>query len=213
MKGENALLVLGGSPPSDELLFWRHEEADLSVAVDAGFLAFRNAGICPDLLIGDMDSSGFGEELASEYPGLRVIRLPDQDSTDFEKALGWLNRETVTRDLIILGGLGGRSDHFLSNLMASCQVDPAVKLTFDGNEEWIGRVTPKCPLQLAGRAGSTLSLLALLPCEGVATSGLRCELNGSLLSPEGKVSQSNEAVSDQVTISCESGNLFVILQK
>lgn len=66
MKGENALLVLGGSPPSDELLFWRHEEADLSVAVDAGFLAFRNAGICPDLLIGDMDSSGFGEELASE---------------------------------------------------------------------------------------------------------------------------------------------------
>ena len=56
MSVQKILLVLGGDPPSEDLLRWRIEESDLSVAVDSGWLAFRHAGLIPDILIGDMDS-------------------------------------------------------------------------------------------------------------------------------------------------------------
>ena len=212
MKGDKTLLVLGGSPPSDELLAWRFEEADHSVAVDSGILAFRHAGLEPELLIGDMDSCGLDETL-KEGGAFRVINSSDQDTTDFQKALNWVSSETETSEIVILGGLGKRSDHFLSNLMISSGFDQSVDVTFDGNEEWIRRVTFETPLRLVGRNGVSLSLLPLTPCARVETSGLKWNLQGDDLGIGRKISQSNEAVSDLVTVSCESGNLFVILQK
>ena len=53
---ETILMVLAGTSPSIELLSWRMEEADYSIAVDGGFLSFRQADLLPNLLIGDLDS-------------------------------------------------------------------------------------------------------------------------------------------------------------
>ena len=212
MNEETTLFVLGGSPPSDELLAWRYEEADHRVAVDSGFLAFRNAELKPDVLIGDMDSCGLDESLEPDA-SLRMIKLSDQDTTDFEKALEWMRKETRTMKLIILGGLGGRSDHFLSNLMSSCCQEPAFEITFDDEKEWVRRVTGQSPLRLVGRNGAHVSLLPLTPCSKVSTTGLKWNLEEQDLSHYEGSSQSNLAVSDSVTVSCSSGNLFVILQK
>ena len=212
MNGEKTLLVLGGSPPSEEMLAWRFEDADHAVAVDSGILAFREAGFEPELLIGDMDSCGLDETLQQES-AYRVVNSSEQDTTDFQKALNWVFSETETSELVILGGLGKRTDHFISNIMISCGIDQSVGVIFDGNQEWIRRVTRETPLDLAGRKGVALSLLPMTPCAGVETSGLRWNLQGDGLSIGQKISQSNEAVSDSVTVSCASGNLFVILQK
>ena len=212
MKGGRTLLVLGGSPPSEELLSWRFEEADHAVAVDSGILAFRQAGLEPELLIGDMDSCGLDPAVV-QGDSFRVIHSSDQETTDFQKALNWVFQETETSEIVILGGLGKRSDHFLSNLMISCACDPTIGITFDGNEEWIRRVTSETPLDLVGRNGASVSLLPLVACEGVKSSGLKWNLHGDELRIGRKTSQSNEAVSDLVTVSCESGNLFVFVQK
>jgi thiamine pyrophosphokinase len=212
MKGDRTLLVLGGSPPSDELLTWRFEEADHAVAVDSGILAFRHAGLEPELLLGDMDSCGI-DETWQQGSSLRVIKSSEPDTTDFEKALNWVSTETETSGMVILGGLGKRSDHFLSNVMISCGFDQSVDITFDGSDEWIRRVTFETPLRLVGRNGVTLSLLPLTPCSKVQTTGLKWNLQEDDLGIGQKISQSNVAVSELVTVSCESGNLFVILQK
>jgi len=213
MNGERTLLVLGGSPPSDELLSWRYEEADHAVAVDSGFLAFRHAGLDPEVLIGDMDSCGSDKTWGEENTALRVIKSADQDTTDFEKALEWVRKETETAELIILGGLGGRSDHLLSNLLIACSHDPAVEITFDDEREWIRRVTRETPLRLVGRNNAKVSLLPLTPCSKVSTTGLKWDLEDVSLAYDKGMSQSNLAASDLVTISCDSGNLFTILQK
>jgi len=212
MNEETTLFVLGGSPPSDELLAWRYEEADHRVAVDSGFLAFRNAELKPDVLIGDMDSCGLDESREPEA-SLRKIKLSDQDTTDFEKALEWVGKETRTGKLVILGGLGGRSDHFLSNLLTACRQEPAFEITFDDEKEWVRRVTGQAPLRLVGRNRTHVSLLPLTPCSKVSTTGLKWNLEEQDLSHYEGSSQSNLAVSDLVTVSCSSGNLFVILQK
>ena len=54
---------------------------------------------------------------------------------------------------------------------------------------------------------------ALIACEGVESSGLKWNLHGDELRIGRKTSQSNEAVSDLVTVSCESGNLFRVCTK
>jgi thiamine pyrophosphokinase len=214
MNGEQqTLLVLGGTPPSDELLSWRHEESDHAVAVDSGFLAFRHADLYPEVLIGDMDSCGFDEKWEEENPSLRIIKLSDQNTTDFEKALEWVRTETRTKNLVILGGLGGRSDHFISNLLTACSHDPAVEITFDDEKEWVRRVTRETPMRLVGRNNAKISLLPLTPCSKVSTTGLKWNLEGVGLAYDQGTSQSNLVVSDLVEVSCGAGNLFVILQK
>ena len=62
------LLTLAGHAPSVELLQWRAEEAELSVAVDGGWLAHRHAGMEPDVILGDFDSCGDLSEIEKVFP-------------------------------------------------------------------------------------------------------------------------------------------------
>ncbi len=207
------LLVLNGSPPSEDLLQWRVRDADFVVAVDGGWYAMRHADLIPDALIGDFDSCPEFDRITSEYPRLKVEFSDDQNTTDFQKAIDWIKSIGKLDKLIILGGLGKRSDHFLSNLITSMKVDVACSVIFDDDHEWIQRVTPRTPLRLSGRCGATISLFALEVCPQVTSSGLRWNLQCEELSPHSGFSQSNLCASDQVEVSCSEGSLFVIVPK
>ena len=206
-------MVLAGQPPSDELITWRMEEADYSIAVDGGYLCFRQAGLVPDTLIGDLDSLSEEEHPGSEFPQLKVVHLHDQDTTDFEKALHWIKHNTKTKNLIILGGLGKRTDHLMTNLLVASVADQSLEITFDDDQEWMRRVTPSCPLSLHGRKGANLSILPLFESSGVTTKGLQWELNSENIGGSKIVGQSNRCKSDLVEIKCETGNFFVFLEK
>jgi thiamine pyrophosphokinase len=211
--GETCLLVLAGQPPSDALITWRIEDADYSIAVDGGYLCFRQAGLAPDTLIGDLDSLSDEENPWSEFPELKVVHLHEQDSTDFEKALNWIQINTNTKKLIILGGLGKRTDHLTTNLLVASVADQSLEITFDDDQEWMRRVTPSCPLSLHGREGANLSILPLCESSGVTTKGLQWELNSENIGGSKIVGQSNRCKSDLVEIKCETGNFFVFLEK
>ena len=211
--GGTCLLVLAGQPPSDELITWRVEEADYSIAVDGGYLCFRQAGLVPDTLIGDLDSLSEEEHPGSEFLQLKVVHLHDQDTTDFEKALHWIKHNTKTKNLIILGGLGKRTDHLMTNLLVASVADQSLEITFDDDKEWMRRVTPSCPLSLHGRKGANLSILPLCESSGVTTKGLQWELNSENIGGSKIVGQSNRCKSDLVEIKCETGNFFVFLEK
>lgn len=213
MRGEKTLLVLAGNPPSQELIKWRFDDCDFSVAVDGGWHSFENAGLLPDVLIGDGDSFCNYEEVSRINPTVQVHKIQDQETTDLEKSLQWLESNTQTNEIVILGGLGNSSDHFLSNLMTACRVNLRWSLTFDDQEEWIRRITSHIPLELRGRAGSRLSLSPLTVCEGVYTEGLQWNLNGESLSAMDKFSQSNFCANETVKVSLVSGVLYAILAK
>ena len=207
------MLVLAGDPPSDDLLLWRMEEADVSIAVDSGFLSFQKVKKIPDVLIGDLDSLPDSDLVGSEFPDLQVLRLMDQDTTDFEKAINWIVQKTKIKKLIVLGGLGKRTDHLITNLLLASVADEALQITFDDNHEWIRRVTPECPFSVKGRKGSILSILPLRECTGVETKGLKWDLQREQIGGDKIIGQSNECLSDSVRISCESGSFFVFLEK
>jgi thiamine pyrophosphokinase len=206
-------MVLGGNPPSDDLLTWRLEDADRSIAVDGGFLSFMHTDHLPDVLIGDLDSVTELDTLEFKYPELLVVRIDDQGTTDFQKALVWVKENSQTSHLIVLGALGKRTDHLITNLMIALTADESLEITFDDDQEWIRRVTPVCPLLLHGRKGDGLSLLFIKECSGVETTGLKWNLKEDCLDHNQIIGQSNLCESDSVEIRCTAGSFFVFLEK
>lgn len=80
------------------------------IAADAGLKNLNDAGILPDLIVGDFDSLG-------EIPqGDNIIaREPEKDDTDMMLAV----KEALARGaekIIIYGGMGGRLDHEYANI-------------------------------------------------------------------------------------------------
>ena len=207
------LLTLAGHAPSAELLQWHSEEAELSVAVDGGCLAYRYAEIEPDVILGDFDSCGDLSEIEKVFPRSALHHLSDQNHTDFEKALGWIKQMGEPKKLVILGGLGKRMDHTLSNLMIAGRVDSRVEIIFDEVHEYVSRVTAETPVHLKGRSGSNLSILPLGECEGVQSSGLEWELENLSFSWDRMISQSNRCLTDDVSVNCETGVLYGFVPK
>ena len=202
------VVVLGGDPPSSILLEWRMQWADFSIAADAGMKAFAEAGLEPDLLIGDMDSFDLGEaSLVCE-----VDRIQNQNRTDFQKALARPEVQTAD-EMVILGGTGGRSDHFLNNLLIAVGLPAGMKVLFDAEREIIHRVTPEQPLALEGLVGQTISLVPMGPCDGVTAIGLRWPLSEVAMGPGESLSQSNLAEAEEIGVRLRSGILYVVVLK
>ena len=213
MSDSTVLVTLAGHAPSAELLQWRAEEAEISIAVDGGWLAHRHAGVEPDLILGDFDSCGDLQEVEKLFPRSVIERKTDQNQTDFQKALAWLEQRGLPGRLVILGGLGKRTDHCLSNLMIAGRVDPTVEITFDDEHEWVRRITPSIPLVLSGRTGAPISLLPVGEVQEVSSSGLQWELSDSDFSWDKLISQSNRCSKDEVKVSCRSGVLYAFVSK
>ena len=204
------LIVLAGEPPDETLLSWRAEEADYVIAADGGMKPLLHAGIQPDLLVGDFDSF---DPTTSSSVSCEVIREEEQDSTDLEKALRHLPGDKPPNEIVLLGATGGRSDHFLTNVLMASGLPEEVDVMLDAKEEFIRRVTPARPVILVGIRGQTVSLVPLVACEGVTTKGLHWELDDATMGVGVLLGQSNEAVSDDVRIDLAIGSLLVITPK
>ena len=125
----------------------------------------------------------------------------------------WLEHRGLPGRVVILGGLGKRTDHCLSNLMITARVDPSVEIIFDDEHEWGRRITPACPLVLSGRADTPISLLPIGEVGEVNSSGLRWELSDADFSWDKLISQSNRCYKDEVKVSCQSGVLYAFVSK
>jgi thiamine pyrophosphokinase len=200
----NILIFLGGEKPSPELSEIAARRAARIIAADSGFDATRETGIRPDVVTGDFDS-------ISEIPasGCAVIPAPEQDATDFQKALRQVPPETSSIE--ILGGTGLRSDHFLTNLLIAAGLDPAIALVFHDDTQSIYRITPNLPFSMELRPGTTLSLIPFASCDKVTTSGLHWDLDGASMGPDGQLGQSNRVDQPRVAIDLLEGTLFAVV--
>lgn len=199
------LIILGGLPPSPELTRQTFARADQVIAADSGYHPLRDCGLAPDLLVGDFDS-------LLDHPEncpFEVIHAPEHTATDFEKALRYLPGNTD--ELIILGGTGLRSDHFLTNLLIAASISPNFIVRFLDDLQSIQRGTPECPVRGHIREGSIVSIIPFTSCKGVSTEGLHWNLQNSPMSAKRQLSQSNIADNNDVTITLKEGVLYFIV--
>lgn len=109
---DKALLFINGDAPKS---FPDLEQYGLIACTDGAFHYLKNLDFPLeklDFISGDFDShSGADENIYEE----KFIYTPDQNSTDFYKALEIILQKSFT-NIDVFGGSGGEQDHFLGNL-------------------------------------------------------------------------------------------------
>ena len=160
-----------------------------------------------DFISGDFDShTGSDENLYHE----KFIYTPDQEFTDFQKALDILKGKDVKK-VDVYGGSGGEQDHFLGNLHVAFLFRKELEVTFF-DEFSTYFFIPK-NFELNNIAGRMISLLPFPKVENLATSGLNWELKNEELDLTKRVGTRNFAKENTVKISYTKGDLLIFIGK
>jgi len=145
------ILFTGGFGPDSALAERFIARYDIAIAADSGLEAAERAGIVPDLIVGDMDSLK-DPAILDKYSPDRIRVWPhDKDYTDTEIALAAFAERGVD-EVVLVGGTGGRIDHFL-----------ALRSIFD---------RPYCPALWLGDTSLVAAAGTALPSRGLRIRGL-----------------------------------------
>lgn len=194
------IMIVGGSTVDRSDLNKSLTIAPIVVAADGGARHLMADGPVPAAVIGDFDS--LPDDARARFRD-QLHQVVEQDTTDFEKVL-----DRVSAPLIIgLGFLGGRVDHNFAALNLLARRDDPVILF--GEQDIVMRLPADFHVTLPKGA-----LLALLPMGAaqVWTTGLKWDLQGSDLAPDGAISSSNQVVGPEVRIKA-TGPVLLSLAK
>jgi thiamine pyrophosphokinase len=205
-----ALVFAGGDPPSAASMH-HLPPADLVIAADSGVEHALALGCAVDLVVGDFDSADPAAVDAAVAGGAALERHPEaKDATDLELALV-AARDRDARDVVVIGGAGGRLDHFLANLLllASPLLADVGITARVGNADL---TVVRDAVELHGSPGDLCSLLALGgPATGVVTDGLRFPLDRETLLPGSTRGISNELLEPSARVTVAGGVLLAVL--
>ena len=166
-------LLLGGALAPTPRLHDQLREVR-TIAADGGMEYAAALGLTPELWVGDFDSAS--PELEAAYRSTpREVHPTDKSRTDGEIAVDSALAAGAT-DLIIVGGLGGQTDHALGNmaLLLALAGRGVPAFATSGREEAYPLTPGRFDIDLA--PGSRLSVIALSPLFGLDISGVRWPL-------------------------------------
>ena len=135
--------------------FPKPEKDDLIIAADAGYLNVQKAGLRPDVIIGDFDSS---EKPNTDTP---IETFPIlKDDTDTMLAIKYGLNSGYKR-FAIYGGLGGeRTDHTIANIQSLAYIVDHGGEGFLVGENETFTLIRNSSITLHSEKGKTLSVFA-----------------------------------------------------
>ena len=188
---DRPLAIVGGGTNDSALL---RELASRNVALvgaDGGANAIGAAGLVPEAILGDLDSI---EDRSGWEQRTRVIHIPEQITTDFQKAL-YSTSAPVT---LALGMTGKRLDHTLAALSALHEVAARRRVILVDETDVALAVSGSFSFDAAPR--ERISVHPLVPIIFERTEGLFYPMNDLLLDPAGRLGTSNEGTGGRVQI-------------
>ena len=192
-------LLLNGEPPNKIPDLTNY---NLICATDGAYQFLENKNIIPNFISGDFDST-------RTFPkNIEVIKTPDQDFTDFDKILQILFDRNFTT-IHVFGASGQEQDHFLGNLHTAIQWKGKLKLTFFDNHSsyFLADKTTK----ISNCKGKVISLIPVPIVTGIVTNGLQYSLNKEELSFGKRIGTRNIATENEISISFDTGDLFIFV--
>jgi thiamine pyrophosphokinase len=186
-------------------------EADLVIAVDGGGSVCLEAGVRPDVVVGDFDSLPHAHLDSLRGLGARIQAHPaDKDASDLDLAIAEARRRGAA-SLIVTAASSGRLDHTLAVLGAlSAASDLRAHLAEPDLDVWVLSPEGRSKLTLVG-AESTLSIMAVSGPAVVSAEGVVWEVSDLMLDPGSSRGLSNRVgASGRALISVSSGVVLVI---
>ena|SRR3989344_5254892 len=191
-------LVLNGSIKRGAW-FKRHIRGTV-IAVDGGAHACKKFGITPEYVVGDFDS--ISKTVLSAFKKTStVIHLPNQNRTDFQKALTLAKKLKATH-IRVFGAFGKDIDHEFANILS---LTPNCVMVDERHE--VSVVEKRIEVQ--GKKNDVVSVIALTPVKGLSYAGLKWPVSG-LSVPAGWTGVRNRLVKKTSVISLSRGRIAVI---
>ena len=187
-----ALLVCAAPVPgTSDLLPCLAAAADLIVAVDGGGGLCLDAGVMPDVVVGDFDSLSRSDLDRIRASGAAIRQFPaEKDASDLELAVEEARLRGAT-SITVTAASTGRLDHTLAALgVLASAAELVPRLAEPGMDTWVLSPGGRATMILSG-AGATISLLAFGGPAVVSTKGVIWELDSAELSPGSSLGLSN----------------------
>ena len=184
----------------------KYSEYDIYCA-DGGADHAYNLGVTPKLILGDLDSISEGARIYYKNLGVKFEKFSaSKNFTDGELIL-----EEVTakyENVIILGGLGGRTDHFLTNLNL---LEKYKNITYEDESEVIFWV--KKDMKIQNQIGKTISFIPLTPIGALTLEGFSYDIDKVDIPRSSSLCMSNIIDKEVVRIKYNNGSVIGIIQK
>ena len=213
MRVTRAAIVLAGGDPVEPRLRTLLPDDAVVIAADSGLHQAELLGLHVDYVVGDFDSADPDAVERARIAGAAIERHPvEKDATDLELAFD-VARDRGAREVTVVGGSGGRLDHFLANvaLLASHRFADLVIDARIGDAHVVVVQGGRSPHVITGVAGSLVTLLPIGgDASGITTTGLQYPLQGATLRPGTSRGVSNVLIAERGSVVLEHGTLLVV---
>lgn len=210
---KKTIIVTGGKIGNNFIndLFSKNKYENI-IASDKGLEELDKIGVIPNYVIGDFDS--INKNILSKYiknKEIKIIKLnPEKDYTDTHMALK-LAIELKSTNITIIGAIGSRIDHTLSNIhILKETLDNNINCSILNENNKISLINKKTILDL----DNNYKYISLLPLttsvEGITLEGFKYPLLNATLSLGESIGISNEQVEDKAVIYLKKGIIILI---
>ena len=200
----SGITLVGGGPVTRRDLKLALKLAPVSVAADGGADNMLAAGQRPGVIIGDFDS--LSDQARAAVAPEDLYHIPDQSSTDFDKAL----RSLAAPFVIAIGFSGGRSDHALAvlNSLVRHSLQPCLVL---GPKD-VSFALPPGRFEISMQPGDLFSLFPFARVCG-KSEGLEWPLDPHVFAPDGFIGTSNRVTARRVRLDMAGNGMVAILPR
>ncbi len=206
---KKALLFINGEPPKQLPDFSNY---DVIACTDGAYNYLL--GFDPNIILqlsfisGDFDSVEELPEIKNTHYNEKFIETPDQNKTDFQKALEIILEKGIT-SVDVFGGSGGEQDHFLGNLSVAAFMKERMDIVFfDQYSSYY--FIPK-QYKVKGVNGKMISLFPFPKAESIITKGLKWPLYKENLKIGERIGTRNMAIEDELSIQYKKGELLIFI--
>ena len=198
------VVLVGGGRIAWEQLHLIRDHSYPIIGVDSGANDLRLNDIIADAVIGDLDSI---TDLATFPQTMETIKISEQQTTDFEKAL-----YTIDAPLFICFGFwGGRLDHCLSALHVLTKYRGQKRILLIDQADLI--FTPQKTLEMEIGTKSRFSIYPLKTTSFLISSGFLYSLDGLTVEVGETMSTSNETTHSRILLTTteETKSNYVVI--
>ncbi|MPT32218.1 thiamine diphosphokinase [Epilithonimonas hungarica] len=163
-----------------------------------------------DLISGDFDSHKIEEEIIRQAQAhqFEIIETPDQNKTDFHKALEIIIEKSF-ENIDVYGGSGGEQDHFLGNLSVAFVFKDKANLRFFDQYSSYYFIPKK--FTISDVKGKMISLMPFPIAKNIETKGLKWPLYKEDLILGERIGTRNIAENKEVVIKYKKGDLLIFV--
>ena len=201
------LIVGNGNQPPHSVLEYFVAASPVIIALDGAAIMLRQRQIQPDVIIGDMDGLTSEQLDVFQSQGVQIIKDSTQDTSDISKGLTWSQKQYPGTHIDVIGIDGGRLDHQLAAFSALFECQSQAHLHI---EEWLVVRVTETPIQYGTTKGRNISLIPFGEVSGVTLVGCKYSLANEKLS-SGTRGIHNETLGEQITVSCQQGDLLLLI--